>query len=172
MELIRQGVRMMASGARFILYNSNELLRLWCYLEWGSVLLLSPWICDDFLDRNEINQLLNLLGRPCDPVPPVFVYGPTATGKTSIVHEAIRVLRRPHAYVSYRSSHIPRLMFELLGHVRSASNNYSSARKCESLIDFAKHLPEACAQALSRKRALDKRLRSITKVRDRLFRFS
>lgn len=115
--------------------------------------------------RNEINQLLNLLGRPCDPVPPVFVYGPAATGKTSIVREAIRVLRRPHAYVSCRSSHTPRLMFEsilnqLLGHVRSASNNYSSARKCERVIDFTKHLPGACAQALSRKSSQDKRLRS------------
>jgi origin recognition complex subunit 5 len=136
--------------------------------------LLSPWICDDFLDRNEINQLLNLLGRPCDPVPPVFVYGPAATGKTSIVREAIRVLRRPHAYVSCRSSHTPRLMFEsilnqLLGHVRSASNNYSSARKCERVIDFTKHLPGACAQALSRKSSQDKRLRSGRKVWYRLF---
>lgn len=119
--------------------------------------------------RNEINQLLNLLGRPCDPVPPVFVYGPAATGKTSILREAMRVLRRPHAYVSCRSSHTPRLMFEsilnqLLGHVRSVSNKYSSSRKCERLIDFTKHLPGACAQALSRKSSHDKRLRSAQKV--------
>ena len=124
--------------------------------------------------RNEINQLLNLLGRPCDPMPPVFVYGPAATGKTSIVREAFRVLRRPHAYVSCRSSHTPRLMFEsilnqLLGHVRSASNNYSSARKCEGLIDFTKHLPGACAQALSHKSSHDKRLRSVRKVWHNLF---
>jgi hypothetical protein len=120
--------------------------------------------------RNEIEQLLNLLGRPCDPVPPVFVYGPTATGKTSVVCEAMRVLRRPHAYVSCRSCHTSQLMYEsilnqLVGQVRSATNNYSSSRKCDSLIDFAKHLPEACAQALSRKIALDKRLRSIMKDR-------
>ena len=117
--------------------------------------------------RNEINQLLNVLGRPCDPIPPVFVHGPAATGKTSIVREAMRVLRRPHAYASCRSSHTPRLMFEsilnqLLGHVRSASNHYASARKCERLIDFTKHLPGACAQALACK---EKRLRSIRKVR-------
>lgn len=125
--------------------------------------------------RNEIEQLLNLLGRPCDLVPPVFVHGPTATGKTSVVCEAMRVLRLPHAYVSCRSCHTSQLMYEsilnqLVGQVRSATNNYSSARKCENLNDFAKHLPEACAQALSRKIALEKRLRSIRKVRDRLLR--
>uniref|UniRef100_A0A7I4F7I2 Orc1-like AAA ATPase domain-containing protein n=1 Tax=Physcomitrium patens TaxID=3218 RepID=A0A7I4F7I2_PHYPA len=118
--------------------------------------------------RNEINQLLNLLGRPCDLIPPLFVYGPAATGKTSIVRETMRVLGRPHAYVSCRSSHTPRLMFEsmlnqLLGHVRSASNNYGSARKCERLIDFTKHLPAACAQALSRKSSHDARFRSANK---------
>lgn len=119
---------------------------------------------------NEIKQLLYLLEQPSDSAPPVFVYGPSATGKTSVVREAMRVLRRPHAYVSCRSSHTPRLMFEsilnqLVDHVRSASVNFGSAWKCESLIDFTKRLPGACAQALSRKASQDKMLRSLRKNR-------
>jgi len=118
--------------------------------------------------RNEISELLNLLGRPDDPVPPLFVYGPAATGKTSIVREAVRVLNRPHAYVTCRSSHSPRLLFEsilnqLQGHVRSLANNYSSVRRCEKVLDFTKQLPGACEQALSRKTKQSKRKHSSTK---------
>lgn len=112
---------------------------------------------------------MNLLGRPDDPVPPLFVYGPAATGKTSIVREAVRVLKRPHAYVTCRSSHSPRLLFEsilnqLQGHVRSLANNYSSVRRCEKVLDFTKQLPGACEQALSRKTKQSKRKLSSTKV--------
>ena len=119
--------------------------------------------------RNEISELLNLLGRPDDPVPPLFVYGPAATGKTSIVREAMRVLKRPHAYVTCRSSHSPRLLFEsilnqLQGHVRSMANNYSSVRRCEKVLDFTKQLPGACEQALSRKTKQSKRKHNSTKV--------
>lgn len=110
------------------------------------------------LCRNEISELLYFLGRSDDRIPPLLLYGAAATGKTSIVREAMRVLGRPHAYASCCSCHSPRLLFEsilnqLWGHVRSAANRYSSGRRCERLIDFTKLLPAACLQAVSRHRS-------------------
>jgi origin recognition complex subunit 5 len=66
----------------------------------------------------------------------------------------MRVLGRPHAYASCHSCHNPRLLFEsilnqLVGHIRSAANNYASVRRCERLPDFIEHLPGACAEAMS-----------------------
>ncbi|KAL3684601.1 hypothetical protein R1sor_002623 [Riccia sorocarpa] len=99
--------------------------------------------------KDQVDDLLCILGEPTDIFPPVLVYGSPATGKTSIVREVLSLLGRPHAYVSCRSCHSPRLIFEsvlnqILGHVRSRENNYSSARKCDKLTDFVTHMVGAC----------------------------
>ncbi|KAL2642334.1 hypothetical protein R1flu_009921 [Riccia fluitans] len=121
----------------------------------GSLRQLTGEECRKFLGdrfpgrRDQVDDLLCILGEPSDIFPPVLVYGSPATGKTSIVREALSLLGRPHAYVSCRSCHSPRLVFEsvlnqILGHVRSRENNYTSARKCEKLTDFVTHLVDAC----------------------------
>ncbi|KAJ2269666.1 Origin recognition complex subunit 5, partial [Coemansia sp. RSA 371] len=36
--------------------------------------------------EEQIEQITALLGEPCDPTPPcIFVYGSSATGKTSVI---------------------------------------------------------------------------------------
>ncbi len=111
--------------------------------------------------RQEIGELLSILGEACDCIPPLLLYGAAATGKTSIVCEIMRVLGRPHAYASCHSCHNPRLLFEsilnqLVGHIRSAANNYASVRRCERLPDFIEHLPGACAEAMSCQKSVKK----------------
>ncbi|KAG6552492.1 hypothetical protein Mapa_005912 [Marchantia paleacea] len=110
------------------------------------------FLSDRFPGRNDqIDDLLCILGEPCDAFPPLLVYGSPATGKTSILRESLSFLNRPHAYVSCRSCHCPRLVFEsilnqLLGHVRSRANNYASARRCEKLTDFVTYLVDFCGR--------------------------
>ncbi len=122
------------------------------YVSW---LWLNFYIREYFVwYRQEIGELLSILGEACDCIPPLLLYGAAATGKTSIVCEIMRVLGRPHAYASCHSCHNPRLLFEsilnqLVGHIRSAANNYTSVRRCERLPDFIEHLPGACAEAMS-----------------------
>ncbi|EFJ26106.1 hypothetical protein SELMODRAFT_413184 [Selaginella moellendorffii] len=105
--------------------------------------------------RSEIQDLLSILGGPYDFFPPLLVHGAASTGKTSVVKEIFRHLRRPYAYASCRSCHAARILFEsiinsLVGHVRSAENGYSSARKCERASDFVEFLPDACEEAIRR----------------------
>lgn len=114
-------------------------------------------LADLFLARSgEIKQLLGLLGEPCDPLFPLFVYGGASTGKTSILLEIFRQIKRPFAYTSCRSSHTPRILFEsilnqLFGHVRGSANNFGSAKKCDKLSDFIGFLADACFSAISAK---------------------
>lgn len=107
---------------------------------------------------SEIKQLLGLLGKPCDTLFPLFVYGGASTGKTSILLETFRKMKRPFAYTSCRSSYTPRLLFEsilnqLLRHARSPANNFASAKKCDKLGDFLGFLADACYSAASAKDA-------------------
>eukprot|EP00249_Psilotum_nudum_P013872 c24559_g1_i1 orf=5-1312(+) len=104
---------------------------------------------------SEIRQLLCLLGEPHECARPLLVYGGASTGKTSVVMEVFKQLRRPFAYVSCRSCHNPRILFEsllnqLAGHGRTADNNYCSVKKCDKLLEFVEYLPEACRQARAR----------------------
>ncbi|CAM6034599.1 unnamed protein product [Sphagnum compactum] len=122
---------------------------------WNSQARILKYMTELFPGRtSEIGELLSILGEACDCIPPLLLYGAAATGKTSIVCEIMRVLGRPHAYASCHSCHNPRLLFEsilnqLVGHIRSAANNYASVRRCERLPDFIEHLPGACAEAMS-----------------------
>jgi hypothetical protein len=108
-----------------------------------------------FPSRNqEIKQILSLIGEPSDPLLPLFIYGGASTGKTSILLETFKQLKRPFAYTSCRSSHSPRILFEsilnqLYGHVRTSENGFCSAKKCDKLGDFLSFLPDACLSAIA-----------------------
>ncbi|MCO5605838.1 hypothetical protein L7F22_060022 [Adiantum nelumboides] len=115
--------------------------------------MLHSHLVDHFPARtSEIIQLLGLLGEPCDLMFPLFVYGGASTGKTSILLEIFRQMKRPFAYTSCRSSHTPRILFEsilnqLHRHVRSPSNKFSSLKKCDKFSDFVGLLTDACSLA-------------------------
>ena len=64
--------------------------------------------------REQISQLLGLIGEPHDHAMPMFVHGPPVTGKTSIVRDVLGTLGRPFAYTSLVDSHSPRLLLDAL----------------------------------------------------------
>jgi origin recognition complex subunit 5 len=64
--------------------------------------------------KNEIKQLLGLLGAPYDHAMPIFVHGPPVTGKSSIIRDVFACLGRPCAYTSLVDSHGPRLLLEAI----------------------------------------------------------
>ncbi|KAJ0590426.1 putative origin recognition complex, subunit 5, P-loop containing nucleoside triphosphate hydrolase [Helianthus annuus] len=80
-----------------------------------------PLTFDDLISslpgrKNQIFDLLRLLGPVNSPMSPMFVYGSASTGKTSTI---LRVFRK------------------------SENNGYSSAKKCEKPADFVNLLKEA-----------------------------
>ena len=116
---------------------------------------LCTHLINTFPSRNqEIRQILSLLGEPSDPLLPLFIYGGASTGKTSILLETFKQMKRPFAYTSCRSSHSPRILFEsilnqLYGHVRTSENGFCSVKKCDKLGDFLNFLPDACLAAIA-----------------------
>ncbi|GAQ83861.1 hypothetical protein KFL_001650140 [Klebsormidium nitens] len=103
----------------------------------------------------QVNQFLNLLGEPGERGAPILVWGFPNTGKTSIVRGALRLLGRPHAYVSCRSSSSPRMIYEgvieqLAGYVRSAANDYAPYVRCTDLSDFVQILRRVCITAAAK----------------------
>ncbi|XP_027108368.1 origin of replication complex subunit 5-like [Coffea arabica] len=98
--------------------------------------------------RGQIIELMSLLGPVNSPMFPTFVYGGSSTGKTSIVLNIFRHLRRPFVYASCITCYSPRILFEsilnqLMLHRKSDSNGYSSIKRCDKPSDFVNLLREA-----------------------------
>ncbi|XP_015582944.1 origin of replication complex subunit 5 [Ricinus communis] len=96
----------------------------------------------------QISELLRLLGPLNSPMLPLFLYGASSTGKTSIVLQIFRHLNRPFVYVSCRTCYSPRILFEsilnqLLFHSKNSANGYSSSKRCEKPSDFVNFLHDA-----------------------------
>lgn len=103
--------------------------------------------------RAQIIELIRLLGPVSSPVFPLFIYGGASTGKTSVLLDIFRYLRRPFVYSSCITCHNPRILFEsvlnqLFLHRKSQSNGYSSAKRCEKPSDFVNLLREALDSVL------------------------
>ncbi|XAR63046.1 hypothetical protein NMG60_11022846 [Bertholletia excelsa] len=104
--------------------------------------------------RTQILDLIHLLGPVNSPAIPLFVYGGTATGKTSVILQTFGYLNRPFVYSSCLTCYTPRILFEsilnqLLLHRKDAGNGYSSAKRCERPSDFVNLLREALWTAVS-----------------------
>ncbi|MED6134037.1 Origin recognition complex subunit 5 [Stylosanthes scabra] len=103
---------------------------------------------------SQINEIVRLLGPLNTPVLPLFVYGGSSTGKTSIILQLFRHLNRPLVYSSCRTCYNQRILFEsvinqLHLHGRSAANGYSNAKRCERPSDFINFLREALTDAIN-----------------------
>ncbi|PRQ58132.1 putative origin recognition complex, subunit 5, P-loop containing nucleoside triphosphate hydrolase [Rosa chinensis] len=97
---------------------------------------------------SQIKELVHLLGPQNSPMLPIFIYGGSSTGKTSIVLQTFRHLKRPIVYLSCLTCYNPRILFEsilnqLFLHQKNAENGYSSAKRCEKPSDFVNFLHEA-----------------------------
>ncbi|OWM90808.1 origin of replication complex subunit 5-like [Punica granatum] len=98
--------------------------------------------------KNQILDLIQLLGPLNSPTLPFFVYGGPSTGKTSVILQLFRHLNRPFVYSSFRTCYSLRILFEsilnqLILHHRNAANGYSSAKRCDKPSDFVILLREA-----------------------------
>ncbi|XP_004138588.1 origin of replication complex subunit 5 [Cucumis sativus] len=103
--------------------------------------------------HTQILELLNLLGPLNSPMLPLFVYGGTSTGKTSVILQIFRHLNRPFVYSSCRTCYSLRTLFEsilnqLLLHEKDADNGYLSAKRCEKTSDFVNSLREALVKVV------------------------
>ncbi|KAH9617027.1 hypothetical protein KSS87_009191 [Heliosperma pusillum] len=107
-----------------------------------------------FPGRNaQISDVLAHLGPLNSPTLPLFIYGGASTGKTSIVLEIFRYLKRPFVYSSCRTCYSPRILFEsilnqLALHKRDEENCYSSSKKCDKASDFANYVREGLVNVL------------------------
>lgn len=104
--------------------------------------------------RIQIHELIRLMGPLNSPILPLFIYGGSSTGKTSVVLQVFRHLLRPFVYSSCRSCYSPRILFEsilnqLLLHRKDAGNGYSSAKRCEKPSDLVNLLREALLTVVS-----------------------
>ncbi|PON68088.1 Origin recognition complex, subunit [Parasponia andersonii] len=98
--------------------------------------------------RIQIIELMRVLGPVNCPMVPLFIYGDSSTGKTSITLQIFRHLNRPFVYSSCLTCYSPRILFEsilnqLLLHRKSMANSYLSAKRCERPSDFVNFLREA-----------------------------
>ncbi|KAM6584792.1 hypothetical protein CsatB_011794 [Cannabis sativa] len=104
--------------------------------------------------RVQIIEVMRILGPVNCPMVPLFVYGDSSTGKTSITNQIFRHLNRPFVYSSCLTCYSPRILFEsvlnqLLFHRKNAANGYSSAKRCEKPSDFVNLLREALISVTS-----------------------
>ncbi|KAK7295096.1 hypothetical protein RJT34_18000 [Clitoria ternatea] len=134
--------------------NSFEPLTIDDLLVGGNATSLND-IISNFPGRsNQILEIVRLLGPLNSPMLPLFVYGGSSTGKTSIILQLFRHLNRPLVYSSCRTCYNQRILFEsilnqLLLHRKDASNGYSNAKRCDRPSDFVNFLREALTNVVN-----------------------
>ena len=91
--------------------------------------------------REQVGQLLGLLGAPHDHALPIFVHGPPVTGKSSIVRDVFTALGRPFAYVSLVDAHGPRLLLDaIVEELRPWLRDSEKSARCDRLADLVSTL--------------------------------
>lgn len=103
---------------------------------------------------SQILEVVRHLGPLNSPMLPLFVYGSSSTGKTSIILQLFRHLNRPIVFSSCRTCYNQNILFEsilnqLLLHRKNAANGYSNAKRCERPSDFVNFLREALTNVIS-----------------------
>ena len=103
---------------------------------------------------SQILEVVRHLGPLNSPMLPLFVYGSSSTGKTSIILQLFRHLNRPIVFSSCRTCYNQNILFEsilnqLLLHRKNAANGYLNAKRCERPSDFVNFLREALTNVIS-----------------------
>ncbi|TKY65432.1 Origin of replication complex subunit 5 [Spatholobus suberectus] len=134
--------------------NSLEPLTINDLLVGGDPISLDD-IISSFPGRSsQILEIVRLLGPLNSPMLPLFMYGGSSTGKTSIILQLFRHLNRPLVYSSCRTCYNQCILFEsilnqLLLHRKNAANSYSNAKRCERPSDFVNFLREALTNVIN-----------------------
>jgi len=98
----------------------------------------------------QISRLQYLIGDIHQIVPPsIFIFGDSATGKTSIVKAIFSKYREAASFINCIDCYTPRLLFEhclnkLSGYVPSPDNLYTNYAHCETISEFVHYLIEIC----------------------------
>ncbi|KAI4355092.1 hypothetical protein L6164_003898 [Bauhinia variegata] len=118
-----------------------------------------PISLDDLISKfpgrkSQIIELVRLLGPLNSPMLPLLVYGGASTGKTNIILQLFKHLKRPFVYSSCRTCYNERVLFEsvlnqLLLHRKYSANGYSNAKRCERPSDFVNFLREALTNVIN-----------------------
>lgn len=103
--------------------------------------------------RTQILEFMDYLGPLNSPMLPTLIYGGPSTGKTSITLQIFRHLKRPFVYSSCMTCYNPRILFEsilnqLMLHRKTASNEYSSAKRCDKPSDFVNFARDALVNVI------------------------
>ena len=82
--------------------------------------------------------------------PPLFIHGPSGTGKSGVTRGVLELLSLPCAIIDCMACCSPRLVFEtalnqLHGHQPCAANGYVGWSPCDSIASFVAGLQEAIA---------------------------
>ncbi|XP_078428608.1 origin recognition complex protein 5 isoform X2 [Wolffia australiana] len=101
--------------------------------------------------KSQVLELLQLIGPSNSPMLPLFVYGGPSTGKTSVVIQVLRHLKRPYVYSSFCSCFCPKILFDhIFNQLSLLANNVkkdlTGARSCEKASDFVSSLKEVLTQ--------------------------
>ncbi|CAJ1819630.1 unnamed protein product [Sphenostylis stenocarpa] len=133
--------------------NSLEPLTINDLLVGGDPISLDDIISDFPGRRSQILEIVRLLGPLNSPMLPLFVYGGSSTGKTSIILQLFRHLNRPLIYSSCRTCYNQGILFEsilnqLFLHRKNAANAYANAKRCERPSDFVNFLREALTNVI------------------------
>ncbi|XP_004492748.1 origin of replication complex subunit 5 isoform X2 [Cicer arietinum] len=120
---------------------------------------------------SQIHEVVRLLGPLNSPLLPLFVYGGASTGKTSIILQIFRHLKRPLVYSSCRTCYNQRILFEsvlnqLLLHRKNMANSYTNAKRCERPSDFVNFLREALTGIVNNLKEKSEKLISEKKTHD------
>jgi origin recognition complex subunit 5 len=111
---------------------------------------LSRQISEKFPGREiQINLLVSLVSDKHAITPPLFLYGPSATGKTSILHTLLSHFDLSHAFVDCSVIYSRALLFEqVLNQLISVRRNEDQSDErisCSTPYNFITHLKRHCA---------------------------
>ncbi|XP_027925771.1 origin of replication complex subunit 5 isoform X2 [Vigna unguiculata] len=134
--------------------NSLEPLTINDLLVGGDPISLDDIISNFPGRRNQILEIVRLLGPLNSPMLPLFVYGGPCTGKTSIILRLFRHLKRPLVYSSCRTCYNQGILFEsilnqLFLHRKNSANGYANAKRCDRPSDFVNFLREALTNVIN-----------------------
>ncbi|KAI3853494.1 hypothetical protein MKW92_053443 [Papaver armeniacum] len=107
-------------------------------------------LCSSFPGRRvQILELLQLLGPMNSPLLPLFIYGGASTGKTSVILQIFRHLKRPFIYSSCHTCYCPRVLFETVLNQLPHRRNSGSVKRCEKPADFVNLLQDGMSEFIN-----------------------
>ncbi|EGD77249.1 hypothetical protein PTSG_12709 [Salpingoeca rosetta] len=100
--------------------------------------------------EKELEQVRQYVGKPHSPcLPALFVYGTSATAKTTVVRTVMEESKCRYAMINCLETYSPRVLFEqilnsLSGDTPTPDNLYGGHARCDTVYKFIKYLKGVC----------------------------